>query len=256
MTPHSSRRIRHALRRFTSGVTAFAMASVGLVGVPIIAQIAGAQPAAAGTYAPVAYVANNTGNTVTVVPAVGQLDAGNDSGHRSYSFGREPGCFQGLCHRQRPGVCHFHVQQYRYRHDHSRGRAVERGVQPGRHQGLRHHYNAGTVSVITVATGNVTATITVGTSPYSVAFTPDGTKAFVTNSGANTVTPITVATSTPGTAIAVGTAPRNVAVSPDGTKAYVTNQTANTVTPITVSSNAPGTAIAVGEHSRRGCIQP
>jgi hypothetical protein len=61
------RRIRQTLRKLVSAITAFAMIAIGLVAVPVIAQVAGAQPAAAGTYAPVAYIANNSGNSVTVV---------------------------------------------------------------------------------------------------------------------------------------------------------------------------------------------
>jgi YVTN family beta-propeller protein len=45
-----------------------------------------------------------------------------------------------------------------------------------------------------------------------VAFTPDGTKAYVANNGSGTVTPITVATGIPGTPIAVGANPHGVAI--------------------------------------------
>ena len=41
--------------------------------------------------------------------------------------------------------------------------------------------NDGTVSVITTATGAVSAPITVGTGPAGVAITPDGKHAYVTN---------------------------------------------------------------------------
>src|SRR5207248_2119051 len=40
--------------------------------------------------------------------------------------------------------------------------------------------------------------VPVGTSPYGIAITPDGSKAYVTNSGAGTVTPIDLATGTAG----------------------------------------------------------
>jgi len=48
----------------------------------------------------------------------------------------------------------------------------------------------GTVSVITVATGDVTDTITVGAYPTAVAFSPNGKKAYVTNSLNGTVSVI------------------------------------------------------------------
>jgi DNA-binding beta-propeller fold protein YncE len=46
------------------------------------------------------------------------------------------------------------------------------------------------VSVITVATGDVTDTITVGNGPQSVAFSPNGKKAYVTDLDDGTVSVI------------------------------------------------------------------
>lgn len=96
----------------------------------------------------------------------------------------------------------------------------------------------------------------VGALPLGVAFTPDGAKAYVTNSTDGTVTPITVATDTPGAPITVGTGPSGVAVTPDGTKAYVVNGGDNTVTPITVATDTPGTVIAVGTAPQAVAFSP
>ncbi|MEJ1230230.1 MAG: hypothetical protein WDM88_05815 [Galbitalea sp.] len=65
--------------------------------------------------------------------------------------------------------------------------------------------------------------IAVGTDPIGIAFTPDGTKAYITNNGSGTVTVIDVATGTPvsGSPITVGSDPLGIAITPDGTKAYV-----------------------------------
>ena len=68
---------------------------------------------------------------------------------------------------------------------------------------------------ITVATDTPGAAIAVGAGPYGVAFSPDGTNAYATNTAANTITPITVATNTPGTAIVVGAFPVTAAFVPD-----------------------------------------
>src|ERR1700753_1521054 len=61
------RRIRQALRKLVSAVTAFAMIAIGLVAVSVLAPVAGAQPAAAATYAPNAYITNQASNTVSVI---------------------------------------------------------------------------------------------------------------------------------------------------------------------------------------------
>ncbi len=83
-----------------------------------------------------------------------------------------------------------------------------------------------TVSVINVATNTVTGTVTgVFSGPVSVAFTPDGTKAYITNAGNSTVSVINVATNTVTTTVA-GTfhTPEVVAFTPNGTTAYVTDE--------------------------------
>ena len=86
------------------------------------------------------------------------------------------------------------------------------------------------------AAATVTSTIPVGGSPYGVAFTPDGSTAYVTNSGSDTVSVIDVASGTVTSTIPVGSTPRGVAVTPDGSTAYVTNPGSDTVTRIDVAS--------------------
>jgi YVTN family beta-propeller protein len=57
--------------------------------------------------------------------------------------------------------------------------------------------------------------ITVGTSPFGVAITPDGTTAYVANSGSGSVSTIDVATRTKNpTDITVGAGPGTVAITP------------------------------------------
>ena len=76
----------------------------------------------------------------------------------------------------------------------------------------KHAYVAnlidGTVSVITTATGAVSAPITVGSGPVGVAITPDGKRAYVANDGDGTVSVITTATGAVSAPITVGTLPQ------------------------------------------------
>ncbi len=60
--------------------------------------------------------------------------------------------------------------------------------------------------MIDTATNTVTATITVGNGPRSVAITPDGALAYVTNFGADTVSVIDTATNTVTTTAGSSTA--------------------------------------------------
>src|SRR6185369_5989838 len=69
-------------------------------------------------------------------------------------------------------------------------------------------------------------TITVGTGPTDVAFTPDGQFAYITNSVSNTVSVIDATLPTPAVVhtIPVGTGPVAVKIRPSGDRAYVVNQ--------------------------------
>jgi YVTN family beta-propeller protein len=71
------------------------------------------------------------------------------------------------------------------------------------------------------------ATIPVGRNPLSVAFTPDGGKAFVSNAGdgtqAGSISVIDVASRTVIATLPAGISPGGVAVSPDGTQVFVAN---------------------------------
>src|SRR5207247_1021124 len=108
--------------------------------------------------------------------------------------------------------------------------AGRRGAgEAGRCVGTAYVPNAGdgTVSVITTATGLVSATITIGNalaaSGPGVAVTPDGKHVYVANLSVGTVSVITTATGVVSAPITVGTHPSAVAITPDGKYAYVPN---------------------------------
>jgi YVTN family beta-propeller protein len=68
--------------------------------------------------------------------------------------------------------------------------------------------NSASVSVIATATNTVIATIPVGSFPIGVAITPDGTHAYVANNGSKSISVIYTATNkVVGTSIPVGTFP-------------------------------------------------
>jgi YVTN family beta-propeller protein len=83
--------------------------------------------------------------------------------------------------------------------------------------------SAGTVSVIDTATNTVVATVGVGSFPLSVAVTPNGQRAYVTNQSSNNVSVIDTATNAVVATVPVGLAPKGVAITPDGKLAYVAN---------------------------------
>ncbi|KJY41367.1 hypothetical protein VR41_12905, partial [Streptomyces sp. NRRL B-1568] len=93
-------------------------------------------------------------------------------------------------------------------------------------------------------TNTVTATITVGATPFGVAITPDGLHAYVTNSGDSTVSVISTATNTVTATVTVGTTPLGVAIA--GTNAYVANNGDNTVSVISTATNTVTATVPVG----------
>jgi YVTN family beta-propeller protein len=98
--------------------------------------------------------------------------------------------------------------------------------------------------------------ITVGTHPFGLAITPDGTTAYVANQLSASVTPIDTATNTPGPGIAVGVGPFGAAFTPDGATAYVANQVSNSVTPIDTTTKTAGLEIAVGNTPEGVAVTP
>jgi YVTN family beta-propeller protein len=66
--------------------------------------------------------------------------------------------------------------------------------------------------VIHVATGNVTANITVGNGPDAIAITPDGSQLYVTNNDDGTVSIIDTSNNAVLGTITVGTQPDAVAI--------------------------------------------
>ncbi len=107
-----------------------------------------------------------------------------------------------------------------------------------------------TTSPVTVGTP-----IDVGANPEGVAFSPDGSMAYVADnangSGMPGVTPITVATNTAGTEITTGLGPHpfSIAITPDGTQAYVGDAGSGSngkVYPIALPSGSVGPPITIG----------
>jgi len=121
------------------------------------------------------------------------------------------------------------------------------------------NYGSANVSVINTSTNTVVATITVGISPTSVAITPNGLYAYVTNSNlaSNSVSVINIFTNTVVATISnVGPEPWNIAITPNGLYAYVTNFGRNSVSLVNISTNTEVEDITVGTSPVAVAITP
>jgi YVTN family beta-propeller protein len=99
-------------------------------------------------------------------------------------------------------------------------------------------------------------TIEVGNGPDGVAFSQDGSRAYVTNALDDTVSIIHVATGNVVGTIAVGDHPRDVAFNPEANRAYVTNLLPGTVSVINTLNNTVIATIPVGESAERLVVSP
>ena len=113
-----------------------------------------------------------------------------------------------------------------------------------------------TVTVINTNTNAVTGTITVGSNPFGVSASSDGTKVYVTNYGANSVSVINTSTNTVVNTIGVGSQPMGIVVSPDGSRVYVANQLSNTLSVINTGTNTVVVTIPISLQPQGVTISP
>ena len=105
----------------------------------------------------------------------------------------------------------------------------------------------------------MTGEITVGTNVGGIAFTPDGSTAFVAVFGTNSVVVVDVATdAVVGTPITVGSGPSDIVVTSDGSRAYVTNTNSSpgSVSAIDVATRTSVGTITVGTTPEGIAVTP
>lgn len=115
------------------------------------------------------------------------------------------------------------------------------------------HQDEDEISVFSTSINRVrTAPIILDSEASDIAITPDGKRAYVTNSFSRSVSVINTATNTAeavpgGAAIKVGIEPTAIAITPDGKRVYVTNVGSDTVSVInTVTNTAEGVPDGAG----------
>jgi YVTN family beta-propeller protein len=112
------------------------------------------------------------------------------------------------------------------------------------------------VAVLDSQTNTVLTTIKVGTRPYALDVTPDGSQIYVPNHDSGTVSVIDTATSTLVTDIRVKPNPHWVAFSKDGTRAYTANHDSNVVSVIDIASRKVIAEIPVQTSPHSVAVHP
>lgn len=113
------------------------------------------------------------------------------------------------------------------------------------------------VSVIAIATGEVSTTVPVGNYPCAVSVSPDGTKVYVANQRSNNISVISTATNTVTGIINAGSnSPTALVVSPDGSRLYVVGLNSNNVSVYSTSTFAQITSFSVGGYPVAIAVTP
>jgi YVTN family beta-propeller protein len=108
---------------------------------------------------------------------------------------------------------------------------------------------SGTVTPISIGTGQAGAAIPVGANPGAIAITPDGKTAYVcpaTFSPSSALIPISTATNRAGPAIPLTGDSFMIAITPNGKTVYVASSSYGTVTPISTATGKASPSISTG----------
>ncbi len=114
------------------------------------------------------------------------------------------------------------------------------------------NYGSGNISVIDLATNQVTNTISVGVAsePFGIVLSPDNSKAYVALTGSDAVKVIDLSSATITNTISVGDGPIEIALTPDAAYAYVANFYGASVSKINLATNLVTNTINLAADSR------
>ncbi len=113
----------------------------------------------------------------------------------------------------------------------------------------------GTVSVVNTTTDKIVATIAVGSRPYGIILSGDGSTAYVTNQGSGDISVINTQTNKVTHMIRVGAGPTGMSIAQGGAM-FLANQNDNTVSEVDPTTNAQAATAPVGQVPINTLISP
>jgi len=114
--------------------------------------------------------------------------------------------------------------------------------------GFAYIANSGdsTVSVVNMVTNKIAGTIPVGSQPYGIVLSGDGSRAYVSNRGSGNVSVINTQTNKVIAVVNVGSGPAGLSLIPDGSNLFVANENDNTVSEVNTATNTEQAVLPVG----------
>ena len=113
-------------------------------------------------------------------------------------------------------------------------------------------FGLGAIGVSSTEAASVTATLSVGNSPYAIGVDTANGSVYVANKSSGTVSVITESDNVVGTPITVGSDPEGVGVDSSTNMIYVANEGSNSVSVITGTANTVATIISMGFNNPIG----
>jgi len=178
------------------------------------------------------YVANEEGDTVSVLDAASFKEVGN------VPVGQGPHNVQVSPNGKLVWVTNNGAREK------AASEPANHGMKKSDHDAMA---SVGEVWAIDTATDAVVAKVPVGRHPAHVVVSPDGRFAYVTNGAANTVSVVDTAARRVVATIPVGAFPHGIRFSPDGKQAYIANLKGGTVSVIDAEARKQVAQIAVGK---------
>jgi YVTN family beta-propeller protein len=122
--------------------------------------------------------------------------------------------------------------------------------------GCKEFCTTGTIQLIDTTSGTLQRSFNVGPSPYRLALSPDGRRAYTTNLGGPNLSVVDLSSGSTLATLPVGVEPTGLAVSPDGTRVYVANSQQGTLTIVDATRNVVAGTVSVPREPREVVVAP
>jgi YVTN family beta-propeller protein len=122
--------------------------------------------------------------------------------------------------------------------------------------GCKDFCTSGTIELFDTAARRFSTSISVGSRPYRIKLSPDGSRAYTTNLGDPSVSVVDLATNQTIATVPVPVEPTGLAVSRDGALSFVTSHPTGSITVIRNAANTAQPAVQVAGDARDVVVAP